>query len=140
MRKEVVIVILVGILIGAIVAYGIYTAQTALKQRQLNSQEVPPQENQEKTSPSSPTLSINEPQDESIWDQEKINVNGTTTPKSVVTILTEDNEYLLSADDQGYFSTEVVLTGGANTITISSFDEQGNKAQQTVVVVYSTEL
>ena len=140
MRKEVVIVVLVGILIGAIVAYGIYTAQTALKQRQLKSQEVPPQDNQEKTSPSSHTLSINEPQDESIWDQEKINVNGTTTPKSVVTILTEDNEYLFSADSEGYFSAEVSLTGGANTITVSSFDEQGNRAQQSVVVVYSTEL
>ena len=140
MRKEVVIVILVGILIGAIVAYGIYTAQSALKQRELKSQEILPKDNQEKTSPSSHTLSINEPQDESIWDQEKINVNGTTTPKSVVTILTEENEYLLSADSEGYFSAEVSLTGGANTITVSSFDEQGNRAQQSVVVVYSTEL
>ena len=140
MRKEVVIVILVGILIGAIVAYGIYTAQSALKQRELKSQEILPKDNQEKTSPSSHTLSINEPQDESIWDQEKINVNGTTTPKSVVTILTEDNEYLLSADSEGYFNAEVGLTGGANTITVSSFDEQGNRAQQSVVVVYSTEL
>ncbi|OGY21370.1 MAG: hypothetical protein A3A65_06590 [Candidatus Chisholmbacteria bacterium RIFCSPLOWO2_01_FULL_49_14] len=140
MRKEVVIVILVGILIGAIVAYGIYTAQSALKQRELKSQEILPKDNQEKTSPSSHTLSINEPQDESIWDQEKINVNGTTTPKSVVTILTEENEYLLSADSEGYFNAEVGLTGGANTITVSSFDEQGNRAQQSVVVVYSTEL
>ena len=140
MRKEVVIVILVGILIGAIVAYGIYTAQSALKQHELKSQEILPKDNQEKTSPSSHTLSINEPQDESIWDQEKINVNGTTTPKSVVTILTEENEYLLSADSEGYFNAEVGLTGGANTITVSSFDKQGNRAQQSVVVVYSTEL
>ena len=140
MRKEVVIVVFVGILIGAIVAFGIYTAQSALKQRQLNSQEVPPLDNQEQVAPSSHTLSINEPQDESIWDQEKINVNGTTTPKSVVTILTEENEYLLSADNEGYFSAEVSLTGGANTITVSSFDELGNQAQQSVAVVYSTEL
>lgn len=142
MRKEVIIVILVGVAIGAIVAFGIYTAQSAIDQQsaadtQDQTTEVP---DSQPTPTEEHSLSINQPADESISDQEEITIAGSTTPESVITILTPENEYLLTADSQGNFSSEIELAGGANSITVTAFDELGNRAESILTVVYSTEL
>jgi hypothetical protein len=138
MRKEVIIVVIIGILIGAIVAYGIYTAQTAIRKQQDQfkvSEQLP---SPEPTPIVSHTLTIIEPANESISDQEEITITGSTTPNAVITIFTEENEYLLSADAEGAFSAAVTLIGGANDIIVTAFDEQGNRAEQVLTVVYST--
>lgn len=137
MRKEVFIVIIIGILIGSIVAYGVYTAQTAIKKQQTQT-EVSQEPTPEPTPSVSHTLTLIEPQNESIFDEEEITISGATTPNAVITIIAEENEYLLTADAQGAFSAEVTLIGGANNIVVTAFDENGNRAEQTVTVVYST--
>ncbi|MCH7951436.1 hypothetical protein IH980_01680 [Patescibacteria group bacterium] len=138
MRKELVIVIVIGILIGSIVAYGIYTAQTAIKQYQLQKISVEDQPKAEPSPQITHTLTITEPTNESISDQEEITVVGKTTPNAVITIIAEENEYLLTADGEGNFTAEISLVGGANEITITAFDNDGNRAEQLITVVYST--
>lgn len=139
MKKEITIVIILGIVIGTIVAYGAYTAQKALKtqesqtqQQSQDSQTTPPVAEKEHF------LTISAPLNESVFDEDNITVSGKTTPNSVIAILAQENEYLFTADADGNFNIEVNLTGGANQITISAFDENGNQAQETLTVVYST--
>lgn len=138
MRKEVVIVIVIGILIGAIVSFGIYTAQTAIKKQQAQTAVSEEQPTLEPTPQVSHTLSIIEPVNESISNQEEITITGSTTPNAVITIIAEENEYLLTADAEGTFSAEIILVSGANNITVTAFDESGNRAEQLITVVYST--
>lgn len=136
MRKEIIIVILIGILIGGIVAYGIYTAQTAITKTSREAADQ--QEGAQVTPQPTHTLTISEPANESIADKEEITLVGSTTPNAVIAIITEENEYLLTADGQGQFTAEITLVGGANTITVTAFDQEGNKAEAVLTLVYST--
>lgn len=140
MRKEVVIVILIGVIIGTIVAYGIYTAQTAIKRYKGEAPSPSTLTSSPTPTPVLHTLTISEPPNESISEVEKVTVIGRTSPEAVVTLIAEENEYLLTADDQGNFAVDVSLIGGANTIKVTAFDVTGNRAEATLTVVYSTEL
>ncbi|OGY18296.1 MAG: hypothetical protein A2900_04615 [Candidatus Chisholmbacteria bacterium RIFCSPLOWO2_01_FULL_50_28] len=141
MRKEIVIVILVGIGIGILVAFGVYTARKAIKENKTKPpaevvETAPvPAESPEQTTQS---LSISEPENNSLVDQDEITVAGVTSPNSVVTIIAEENEYLLTADASGKFSTAVSLVGGANDLAITAFDSEGKKAETVLTIVYST--
>ena len=137
MRKEIVIVIIFGILIGSIIAYGIYTAKSALKNKTLESVAVGNQSQQQDTQ-SEHALQITEPEDNTVVEQEKIKLSGTTSPNSIITLIAAENEYLLTADADGNFSVEVPLVGGANNLKISSFAADGRKAETTLALVYST--
>lgn len=139
MKKEVIIVVFLGIIIGAIVMYGIYTARTAITKQQSS----PTQELTQISEPTAtPTLShkliITEPLDETITDQENIAITGKTSPNAILTIIGSENEYLLTADRDGNFSTQISLSGGANQITVSAFNENGDKDETTLTLVYST--
>lgn len=137
MRKEIIIVILVGIGIGAVIAFGIYTARSALNSKVVTQTPEVTEDTRETTQPSL-ILEIIEPLDESVSDQEKIRISGKTIPNAVIAVISAENEYLLTSDDQGNFSVETNLIGGVNEILISAFDSQGNKAEVTRTVVYST--
>lgn len=139
MRKEVVVVIIIGVAIGAIVAYGVYIAQSAITKRQLTTQPTPSSQEPIPTPPLH-TLTILEPANESIVEEEAVQLVGKTSPSAVVTIISEENEYLLTSDKDGNFSATVMLVGGDNTLVVSAFDNEGNKAEQTLTLVYSTEL
>lgn len=139
MRKEVAIVILIGIAIGAIVAYGIYTAQSAIKKRQAPTGPAPTSQLPSPT-PTAHALTIIEPADESIIEEETVQLVATTSPNAVVTIITNQNEYLLTADQDGNLSTSVQLVAGENTILVTAFDGAGNKVEATLTLVYSTQL
>lgn len=139
MRKEVIIVILIGILIGAIVAFGIYTARTAISKQETQVEQTPETPTTPtQASQSAHTLTIIDPKNESVSDQEEITITGQTSPDAVIAIIGAENEYLLTADGQGNFSTKITLIGGANEIAISAFDEQGTKVEEILTVVYST--
>lgn len=137
MRKEIVIVIFIGILIGAIVAFGVYTAQSAINQKQTST----PSDSQDPSSviyQEKHSLSIQEPQNGSVTDQENITLTGSTSSNSIIAIIAPENEYLFVADENGNFSIDINLIGGSNELSVSSFDQQGNKQTIELTVVYST--
>lgn len=138
MRKEIFIVILVGVLIGAVITFGIYRAQIALNQEEIqdNTVQAPTPSPSQQTS--AHALTILSPANESVVDQDSVSITGKTSPDSVLAVIAPESEYLLTADSEGDFTVEVGLVGGANEINISSFDDQGNKAEQVLTVVYST--
>ena len=139
MRKEIIIVVLVGIAIGIVVAFGVYTAQTAIRNKKTK----PTQVQEATPTPTIPTqeehsLSIIEPENNTLVDQAEITVVGSTTPNAVVTIIASENEYLLTAGSDGKFSSTVSLVGGANDLIITAFDANGKRAEKNLMVVYST--
>lgn len=137
MRKEIIIVILIGIGIGAIIAFGIYTARSAIQTNKSSRTEEKTQQATESPQPQI-ILEIIEPENNSVIDTPTTNLIGRTTPNVVVAVIAVENEYLFTADSQGNFSLEVDLVGGANELLISAFDSEGNKAEDARTVVYST--
>jgi len=138
MKKEVLIAIIIGFGLGLVITFGIWTANRALKE--AHPQQEAPLEVKEVTPTPTPGLSlfITSPEDNSISNQEAIEVKGKTAPEAVVVILYQEGEKILEADENGNFKTEISLAGGSNEIKIAAYDQEGNEVSKTLMVVYST--
>lgn len=136
MRKEVLIAIFLGFIIGLAISYGIYTANQALKKTKINQ----PSPSTSLPSPlPSPTFSliINEPENNIVLEENEATVSGQTEPEAIVAILAEDQEELLVADKQGFFSTRISLISGLNEIKIIAIDKSGKKEEKIINIVHS---
>lgn len=139
MKKEILISIVVGLIFGLIITYGIYTASTALRNKELSSssdvlnESSPSPETAEDTN-----LVIHNPEDESVQDTEEVRVAGTTIASSFVVIFINDQETIITADESGNFSIESELETGSNIISIFALDEDGNTLSKELTVIYST--
>lgn len=137
MKKEVLIAIIIGFVLGLIITFGIWTANRALK--------APPEEVEEPTPVLSPSptvsplfLEITAPEDNSISEEEEVELSGKTVPEAVVVVLYLEGEKIIQADEEGNFSTEITLVGGANDVTVTAYDLEGDEASQTLTIIYST--
>lgn len=139
MRKEVLIAIIIGFGLGLVITFGIWTANRALRVSAPQKEVIPIEEPTPTPTPT-PTfsLTLTAPEDNSISAEETIEVSGSTAPRAIVVILYQEGEKILEADEEGKFSTEITLAGGANEIKVSAFDQEGNEAERTLTVVYST--
>lgn len=141
MRKEVIIAILIGFGIGLIITFGIITARSAINQNQekIIGAVTPAAEaivNPEKLIHK---VALSQPENKLVVNSEKIEVSGTTTPLSVVAVMTGiSGDTVTAADETGHFYQEVTLAGGANIIKAVSISPKGERAEGQVSVVYST--
>lgn len=141
MKKEVLLAIAVGFGLGLVITFGIWTANKSLKQAKVT----PSPAATVGTSVPTPTpastsqLTVTSPEDESISNVATITVSGTTSPKAVVSIVFEEDEIIVEADDKGAFSSKVDLIGGYNTIIVTSTDPiTGTETTETRIVTYTT--
>lgn len=134
MKKEVLLAIGVGFGLGLVITFGIWTANKSLKQAKVQVTPAPtPTPIIVNEPPATNQLTITSPEDESISAVATITVSGKSTPNAVISIIFEEDETIIEADDKGEFSTKINLIGGYNTIIIS---DQENT--QTRIVTYST--
>lgn len=137
MKKEVLIAIIIGFGIGLIITYGIYTAQTAIKNRTGTVQNTTTDsEINQKTQEH--TVHIVSPETETVSSEEEITLSGTTTPDSYIVILTSAEEYITRADQTGSFAKEITLEAGANFVTVTSISPNNIKATAQTTVSYTT--
>lgn len=141
MKKEFIIAISAGLLIGGILVGGILTANQAL---QNNSNSLV----SANATPSQPTAKDNEkgeiplnlvaPQDLLLTKTGKTSIEGKTLANTHILIQSETDTFYLKSDDQGTFSQEVSLSSGSNDLTVTALTDTGESSTKTVSVVYST--
>ena len=135
MKKEVAIAIIIGLVLGVIITFGLYRARLSLVEQPINPTPSPTIENQlDATS----TLNLDSPKDESIVSDKNVTIAGSTLPHAFVVIFVNDEEQLTNADDTGHFSVTADLETGSNVIAVHSLDEDGKAIVQERVVIYST--
>jgi hypothetical protein len=139
MKKEILIAIALGIILGLIVTYGVYTANQAITNKSNNKPQTttiptptpaPPQELQ---------LSIATPEDYTIVSEPQTIISGITRTNVIVAIITEEDEYLIESGSDGNFSKTIKLVKGANTITIQASDTNQLSNPKILHIVYSTQ-
>ena len=142
MKKEILIAILIGFILGLVITFGIWTANKSLQENtQTQNDEVndskpivtEPVDEDEKIS-----LTISSPENNSLINQVKIEIIGKTTALATVVILYEEGEEIFQADEKGEFNQEITLVGGANEFKITAVDEEGNETNKILNLVYST--
>lgn len=137
MKKEMIVSILVGLIFGLIITYGVYTARTALFGRPATPSSLAtpqPSANPEATG----SLVILSPEDESIVDTNTITVAGSTFPSAYVVVFVNNTEKITTANETGQFSTEATLENGSNVITVTVLSEDGTSTTLERTVIYST--
>ena len=143
MKKEILIAIVIGFILGLVITFGIWTANKSLQENN-NVSQTEESENQPIVTDNSQTteeklsLVVVSPLDNSLLDQEKTEIIGKTSPLANIVILFEKGEEIIQADEQGEFKKEITLSGGANEITITAIDQNGNETSKILNLVYST--
>lgn len=140
-KKEAIMATIIGLIIGLLITGGVLRAQRALDSRESreptsessNSNKLP-----EEATPGELELLIEEPEDNLVVGDDAVTITGTTQPGTYIAIITEKNEYLIVPNEVGQFSQEISLVSGANTITISVYDESGNRVEKTLNIVYTS--
>lgn len=136
MKKEVIIAIIIGFIIGLIITYGIYRAQLAYQGNPTTeSQQTSPQDDQ---SAPSHGLNVTSPIDETVISSESVTISGATTANSYITAVTADSEEFTQADSSGNFSLTYELQAGANLISLTTISPQGETATTDLTLIYST--
>lgn len=136
MRKEIIFAILAGLVLGVIIAFGVWRANTVLKSE--TSDGSIETLNDSSLSSQSSGLTVASPETDDVITESPILVSGLTQPNSWVILSGETEDYILQADTSGNFEQEVALAGGVNQIIIRSVSE--DQAKETILrVVYSTE-
>lgn len=137
MKKEVLIAIVAGLILGLIITIGIYTANRSLNQQRTKKQV------QSQPSPSlSPlaTKNLNLTSHESfdLVSDSQISLGGVAWPGAVLALISEADNQIIAADNEGVFVFTAKLVKGFNEITVAAADESGTVINQNLVITYST--
>lgn len=130
MKKEVAIAIVIGLFLGLLVTFGIYTARRSSSSVQKSADMLA------STSPDNPNASpvqnslvISSPEDGLITSDKEIQVSGTTDPNSFVFIFVGDEYFMEKADGTGNFSTRIATKAGPMFIVVRTLDESGRTVE-----------
>jgi len=138
MKKEVIIAIFVGLSLGLIIAFGVRTAQNSLKHI-TRANPTPTTTASEVNTTTNHFLLITAPTPDEIITDNELNVVGSTSPNSMVSIVGTDGiDTSTIADDTGAFNAAISLVAGVNSITISSYNPTGDESTITFNVVLSS--
>jgi len=150
MRREVILAIAIGFSLGLLLAAGLLFGRKTIRHGvklplSIQRQAEKPSFSEPSPPPISPissispiTLTITSPQDESIFDKDKLTLEGKTNPEAVVSVIYEEGETLGEANENGDFDFEIPLIGGANEITVTAYNLEGEEATEMITVVYTT--
>lgn len=142
MKKEFIIAILVGLVMGLFITYGVYYSQQSQEENQIATtiQEL------EQVTPSPAVenngkIAVYLPNDESIINEKTTTVTGKAEPENFIVIYVNDDPVIIQADETGNFSKEVQLQELANIIKIHVLNEDGeDQIIERTVIVYDQEL
>lgn len=140
MRKEVIIAILIGLVMGLFITYGFYQSQKVADPNQIST--IDELETAEPISPvENGKLTLFSPEDETVQKDKTVKVAGSTSPNSFVVIFVNNSPIITQADETGNFSREVTLEPLANIISVYSIEtDGGTNMVQRAVVVYDQEI
>lgn len=140
MKKEVLIAVVSGLVLGLIITFGVYTTNRSLEQQRQKKASEQETSNQPATSSSTVNkkLSIISHENYDLVNQSEIILTGIAWPGAVIAIITEGDEFLILGDDQGNFTINLKLIKGFNEIKVIATDETKETQQQDLVITYST--
>lgn len=135
MRKEVILAIVAGSVLGLVIAFGIWRANLSFSPRKgsvTNPTSIP-------SSPSDFKITLAKPQSYQVISLTPTIISGVTRESSYVVVSAEDQDYVTKSDNNGQFEIETDLNGGVNQIRVAAFDDSGASAQTNLLLVYSSE-
>ena len=149
MRKEITIAIFLGLGIGLLAVFGIFTARSALTRYEQEKQKTravvdaisPTPGMSDTTSPATFTLTVTEPADAtdaSVASEDVIAVAGKAPGAQAVVITGETEQFIVDTNSDGTFRQEIELVSGENEIRLVAFFQGGERQDKRITVIYTT--
>ncbi|MBU0578446.1 hypothetical protein KJ628_00500 [Patescibacteria group bacterium] len=138
MKKEMIISVLVGLVFGLIIVYGVYTAQDSLSTTSQSIEELNVSPSPDLEVIENGILALHSPEDEIVVNEPAITITGTTKPESYIVVFINDNENIITSDEAGHFSVKGELELGSNIIEVHALDEDGQTVVIERTVIYTT--
>ncbi len=142
MKRDITLAIIVGFIIGVIVALILTNLPKIVKEgiKLQNSKPIAtPTIIQVQNTTSSLDLTLDTPVNESISDTKIIEVSGSTKSHTTVFIESEIDQITVESNDTGAFTGKINLNEGVNAIFLTVYDEAGNSNTKNLNIFYTTE-
>lgn len=140
MKKEALLAIVIGILVGLGITFAIYRVRLTLLQNEPEESTLIESNITPSISPSTEKLLITSPLNESIVSSAQATVSGTAEGNEIVVVMVNDEEYITQADEIGAFAVNVTYSAGSNFITVTAISADGSQKTKELIVIFSTAL
>lgn len=138
MRKEVLYAIIFGIILGAIILFGIKLANNSVSS--LTSGNESTATDAPTPSPARKSFEIISPQNHAVLTDKVITLLGRADPSTSLAIISESDDLLLESSPEGTFSAEINLIAGENTLTVTTLLKDNLTESQTITVIQTNTL
>ncbi len=143
MRKEILLAIIIGILVGLGVTFGLYLIRQRLGDTSTINTIEQSRQGENTTGNNnnealSGTLTVQQPTADTYTTQSEIRVVGRAIPNSYIVVLSGENEFVTTADTDGDFSLIIQLVAGGNRVSIIATSPDGDQETLVRSIVYST--
>lgn len=140
MRKEVILAIIIGVILGGVVLYGLKIAnQSAVQSNTTNPENIITPTVAITAAPTpSESITIISPTDHSVFFTDTATISGKTTPLTNVAVTSESSDILTQSDNQGNYSAIVDLIGGENNINVVAAFPDGSTTSKTIMLIYTS--
>jgi len=138
MRKEVVLAIFLGLILGGIITFGFYQANKSVTSTSADLTPTPTQSSNS-DSINSTLLTVTSPDDGDILSSDTTTITGRVSdPDSVIIITTDEDYFTTKPNADNSFTQDIDLVGGSNLIQITAISASGKRQDSYLNLVYST--
>lgn len=134
MRKEVIVAVVAGSLLGLTIAFGVWRANVALSPKN-DSQAPSPTPSQNQIN----GLTIAKPDDFEVITESPTSITGITSFGYLVVVSAQEEDHFVTPSQDGAFDIEIELIAAANQVVIAAFDSKGNQVEKRLNLALSTE-
>jgi hypothetical protein len=139
MKQERVILSFIMVLIGLLVAGGLFFFYQSTKTVSPSTTTIVNRITPTPTPKPKLYLSLNQPTDEQVVSNKTLSISGKTNPGATLIIITGADQQVIQPSTQGDFSTTITLDDGQNLIEMHSILPSGETIMIRRTVTYSTE-
>lgn len=144
MQKEVILAIIFGSLLGIIVAFGIWKANSSFNsqpEQQKKTEEQQQEDADQIVQDNDQTsLVISKPENYAVLESEELKIEGITKSNSYILLINDDDFSLSQADNDGSFNIGSILSAGINNLNIFALSPNSAQQKNTLTLVFTTEL
>ena len=134
MRKETILAIFAGVLIGVVFAFGAWRLVKIFKKNApINSPQPTPKQ---KTDFS---ITLESLSDFDVIYKDEVSFSGLTDPNSDVLVITNEKDFSTKSGGDGSFEIGVVLPAALSEVKVIGFNNLGQSSETKVKLIYSTE-
>ena len=139
MKKDVILALFIGLTIGALIAILAVKLPVLIDRDEKEKITKKDDSILPSVAQKEIRLQIKEPKDESIQDNNFVNLSGSVNPQTAVVIESELESFVVESDKNGSFSASLKLVEGGNPIYFTSIDPSGNNETKIFNLYYTTE-